>query len=96
MKLILLHILVYVLVYIVTVVVSVGIIGSINLLLRKPLLDRWRHYLSSVALVLGIGLLVDLIPRRLLFGVGLPTGVILIGIIIWVFIKYPGVPARRE
>ncbi len=89
MKLILLHIIVYAVVYAASVALIVGIMGAINLLFHKPFTDRWRHYLSSVALVLGVGMLVDLIPPRLLFAVGLPAGVLLLGVILWVFIKYP-------
>ncbi len=96
MKLILLHIVVCAVVYVVAVAFVVGIMGVVNLLFRKPFTDRWRHYLSSVALALGVGMLVDLLPRRLLFAVGLPAGAILLGVVLWVFIKYPGVPARRE
>ena len=90
------HILVYAVVYVASVALIAGIMGIINLLFHKPFLDRWRHCLSSAALVLGMGMLVDLIPRRLLFAVGLPAGAILLGVVLWVFIKYPGVPARQE
>ena len=91
-----LYILAHAIVYIATVALILGIVGIINLLFRKPFTDRWRHYLSSAALVLGVGMLADLIPPRLRFTVALPAGVLLFGVIIWVRIKYPGVPARRE
>lgn len=97
MKLILLHFLVSSAVtYAGSVILIIGIRGIVNLQCHKPFLDRWRHYLSSAALVLGVGMLVDLIPPRLRFTVALPAGVLLFGVIIWVRIKYPGVPARRE
>ena len=88
MKLILLHILVYAFVYIASVSLIMGIMGVINLVFRKPFRDRWRHNLFHVAVVLVVGMLIDLIPRRLLFAVGLPAGVLLLAGAIWFFIKY--------
>ena len=85
MKLILLHVLIHWVVYFACVALILGIMGVVNLLFRKPFRDRWRHNLSHVAVLLMVGLLIDLIPHRLLFAVGLPASVLLLGVIIWVF-----------
>ncbi len=96
MKLILLHVLVCAVVYIASVALILGIMGVVNLLFRKPFRDRWRHNLSHVAVVLMGGLLIDLIPRRLLLAVGLPAAVLLLAGTIRVFIKYPCGSASQE
>lgn len=88
MKHILLHVLAYLVVYLASVALIVGFMGVVNLLFRKPFRDRWRHNLFHIAAVLMGGLLIDLLPRRLLFAVGLPAAVLLLGVTIWFFIKY--------
>lgn len=96
MRTIILHAMAYGLTYILLAALFVGCMGLLNKLLHKPFLDRWKDRLFWFTLSIAEGLLVDLIPRNLLFVVGVPAGFLLLAVVVWVFAKYPSREQRHD
>ncbi len=96
MKTIILHIIAYGMTYLLLAVAFTGSMGIANRLMHKPFLDQWRSHLFWFTLSLATGCLLDFLPRRLLSVIGVPAGVVLLAIAVWVFAKYPSREQRHD
>jgi len=76
-------------IYLLSAAAFLGLMGMLNCIFHKPYFYQWRGRLFWFAFMLLVGWLVDLVPGRFLFIVGIPAGFILLAAVIWVFVKYP-------
>ncbi|MDQ2798944.1 MAG: hypothetical protein M3Y13_04795 [Armatimonadota bacterium] len=95
MKTIIIHAIAYGLAYLLLAVLFVGCMGVVNKLMHKPFLNRWKNYLLWFTFSLASGWLLDLVPRKLLMIVGVPAGMVLLAVVLWVFVKYPSYKQKR-
>jgi hypothetical protein len=96
MRTIILHIIAYSLIYAVFVALLLGVVGVVNRLFHKPFFDDWCGRLFWSTFTLLVGWLIDLVPGKLQVIIGVPAGLILLAVVIWVFVKYPRLPSKRK
>jgi len=96
MKLLLMHAIAYSLTYLLLAMAFLGLVGVINRLFHQHYFDQWRGRLFWFTCTLLVGWLVDLVPGKLQVIIGIPAGLVLLAVVIWVFVKYPRLPSKRK
>ena len=89
MRMISLHAIAYGLAYLIVAIAFVGLMGIINKLMGKPFLYEWKSRLFWFTFTLVVGALFDLVPRGLQVFAGVPAGVLLLVVVLWIFVKPP-------
>ena len=95
MKTVITHIIAYGLMYLFLATSFLGALAVINrLLFHKALLNQWKSRLFWFTFSLIVGCIFDLVPGNLKVTVAAASGLMLLGAVIWVFVKHPHVPPK--
>jgi len=94
MKTVIIHIIAYGLTYLLLATAFLGMFAVVNRLFHKPPLNQWKSRLFWFTFSLIIGCIFDLVPGNLRITIAVPAGLILIGVVIWVFVTHPNILSK--